>query len=223
MIEEKSDNESMESDILKYDYNNTYDTDFQKILNKNDQLIERNKKIEKHMKESYKLYEKKIKDIQSTIEHNAKKLKSIRQQNELLTQEIGDLTKILKLSLEENKLKRELKENESRLFKNNDVSETRNDILQDLNNILGEGSYSNIYQLKNKIETVKEEELHESSDTIFIPLNENNDRLKCIHFINIVPDISNVDYIEDDHVNNRAILIEAIKNKYDPIGKYYLI
>jgi hypothetical protein len=78
LIEEKDD-DSMESDILKCDYENTYDNDYLKILKKSEQLQDRNKKIEKHIKESDKLYEKKLKDIQSTIEHNANKLKSIRQ------------------------------------------------------------------------------------------------------------------------------------------------
>lgn len=79
VLEEKSDDISLESENLKYDYENTHDTDYQKILKKSEQLQERNKKIEKHIKESEKLYEKKLKDIQCTIEHNAKKLKIIRQ------------------------------------------------------------------------------------------------------------------------------------------------
>ena len=81
-------------------------------------------------------------------------------------------------------MKKELKENESKLYKNNDVSETRNEILQDLNNILGEGNYSNNYTGKNKIEIVKEEVL-ESNDSNFINLenNDNNEKPKCNYYL----------------------------------------
>ena len=85
-------------------------------------------------------------------------LKIIQQQNELLAAEISDLTKIIKLNVEESKLKKEIKESETKIYKtllnqnsnnnntnlqvNNDVSETRNDILQELNNILKEENTS---------------------------------------------------------------------------------
>ena len=36
-----------------------------------------------------------------------------------------------------------------------------------------------------------------------------------VNFINPVPDISNVEHIEEDNLNNRANIIDRIKNKYD--------
>ncbi len=120
----------------------------------------------------------------------------------MLAVEIDELSKIVSLGMEEKKIKKEIKESHSRLLKNlypannnpnvnnTDISETRNDILQELNNILSaEGEKT---QKNNKTKTIDanaiEEEHHENNQTNSL-MNENenegeennieNKNLKC--------------------------------------------
>jgi hypothetical protein len=119
----------------------------------------------------------------------------------------------------------------------NDVSETRNDILQELNNILiAEGEKGgNVNKKKlinpneiNDNDNVIEEENVDANSLLAQGSNENNDNknLKCkliwfIYFlINLVPDISNVEVVEEEmEVNRRDKKLNDIRNKYISIGK----
>jgi hypothetical protein len=169
---------------MKMEYANTHESDYMELLKKKSQLENIRITMEKNVKENEKIYEKKYKELINTIEHNQKKLKLMQQQNELLSVEISDLTKILKLNLEEVKLKKEIKDSESKIYKNmvpnintnthNDVSETRNDILEDLNNIMiAEGEKAknkSKLQVKEKEKVIEEENQEENTNTI---LDEN--------------------------------------------------
>ena len=105
-----------------------------------------NTRKEKSMKDYEKMSEKKLKDISNTINQNSEKLSNLIEQNSLLKNEIMNLTKILELTMEQNKLKKEIKANESKFIKTinpqqhtyNDPSVTGNDILQELNGLKDE-------------------------------------------------------------------------------------
>lgn len=148
--------------------------------------------MDKNHRETEKLYEKKFKDIQNTIEHNQKKLKIMQQvnliqnnlqQNELIAVEISDLTHILKLNVEEKKLKKEIKDNESKILKSvilntNDVSQTRNDILIELNKLDEDVLKKNKKDIK---ENIIKEENGETNNSLIINENdmEENKPIKC--------------------------------------------
>jgi hypothetical protein len=182
-----------DEEIISLDYENTYESDYSNLFKKREQLEKINSKLEKNIKEVEKLFEKKFKDLTNSIEHNQKKLKLMKQQNELLSVEITDLTKIIKLNLEESKLKKEIKESESKIQKsmrentynnthNNDVSETRNDILQELNNILiAEGERVNKFKSNKTLQqTVIQEDKAEANSILDDNQVENeNKNLKC--------------------------------------------
>lgn len=199
---------------IEIDYDNTFDSDYNALLKKKDQLDRINTKIEKNIKEIEKLYEKKFKDLTNSLDHNQKKVKLMQQQNELLSVEIADLSKIIKLNLEENKLKKEIKESESKIFKtlnnnplngssfagnmqnhlhtnanntHNDVSVTRQDILQELNNILGpDGEKGGKHRSNLNVNANTIEEEHAETNSILENQEDNdngenneNKNLKC--------------------------------------------
>ena len=106
-----------------------------------------NTRLERSTKEYEKMSERKLKDISLTISQNSEKLNQLLEQNRLLKNEIANLTKILELTMEQNKLKKEIKQNESKFIKTinppqqhtyNDPSVTGNDILQELNGLKDE-------------------------------------------------------------------------------------
>jgi hypothetical protein len=81
-------NEGNSSDFLHdesvaMDYEHTYDSDYQNLLKKREQLEKINFKIQKNIREIEKLYDKKFRDLNNTIEHNQKKLKLMQQVNDV--------------------------------------------------------------------------------------------------------------------------------------------
>lgn len=84
--------------------------------------------------------------------------------------------------MEEVKLKREIKDNESKILKSvilntNDVSQTRNDILNDLNTILKEEA--NTKTKKEIKENVIKEEHGESNNSIMNHDMDDHKQIKC--------------------------------------------
>ena len=97
--------------------------------------------------------------------------------------EIADLTKIIKLNLEEVRLNKEIKDNESKILRSiilntNDVSQTRNDILLELNTILN--LEVNNKNKKEFEDNVIEEEHGESNNNSLMNNNmDENKHIKC--------------------------------------------
>ena len=95
------------------------------------------------------------------------------------------MTKIIRLNIEEIKLKKEIKANESKILKSviintNDVSQTRNDILFELNTILNaEASNRNKKESKHIINL--EENRESKNIKLKIELEENK-QIKCNFF-----------------------------------------
>ena len=116
-------------DLNNINYDNCTDYQYNEMLSKKEHYFDINLKLEKSIKEIKKMYERKIRDINNQAEANRKKLTVLEQENELIKSEIADLSKISKLVEEQSKLKNE---NKKQIEKNNDCSDTRNDILNDL-------------------------------------------------------------------------------------------
>ena len=102
--------------------------------------------------------------------------------------ELSDLSDILKLNVEEKKLKKEIKNNESKILKSvilntNDVSQTRNDILIELNKLDDDVIKKNKKEIK---ENIIKEENGETNNSLIIDEDENdiedNKPIKCIIF-----------------------------------------
>jgi len=95
------------------------------------------------------------------------------------------LTHILNLNVEEKKLKKEIKDNESKILKSvilntNDVSQTRNDILIELNKLDDDVIKRNKKEIK---ENIIKEENGETNNSLIINDNddmEENKPIKCI-------------------------------------------
>jgi len=61
------------------DYDQTSEFEYKKILKKTEHLMILKEKVEKGLKEKEKIYEKKFRDIESTIKENQKKLGVFKQ------------------------------------------------------------------------------------------------------------------------------------------------
>ena len=93
------------------------------------------------------------------------------------------MTHILKLNVEEKRLKKEIKDNESKILKSvilntNDVSQTRNDILIELNKLDEDPSKRNKKEIR---ENIIKEENGETNNSLIINDNilEENKQIKC--------------------------------------------
>ena len=192
---------------LNANYDNTTDYEYRNMITKKEKYFDVNIKLEKSIKEVKKMYERKVKDSSIILDENMKKLNTLLQENDLLQKEIEDLKKIQFLNEDEERLRQEdyIEENnisDKKLIKgsnknstkdlnihsnNNDVSETRNDILNDLN-------VFNENEVDNKI------------------LEENiNEKDKNMKF----PDISNIEENKEDKFEiDRNKVLADIKKKY---------
>lgn len=156
------------TEILEYDYDNTTNADYRELLNKKEIFVDINQRIEKSIKEVEKLSDKKLKDISRTIDSNARRLNSLQQQNNFLQLEITNLSKILSLNLEQSRIRREISQNESKMYKmNNPLQHTINDASITGNDISQEFTY-----LKDEEE--KKRHFQPSSSNIIEEENENN-------------------------------------------------
>ena len=190
-------------DLSTITYETLTDYEYNEMLTKKEHYIDVNFKLEKSIREAKKMYERKIKEMNLQLEENSKKLSYIEQENELLKSEIADLTKISKLSEEEALIKQSSNINltnrnvnkENTHSNNGDVSETRNDILNDLNVL----NAADVDKNKTKFPT-----------SILEERNEQPSREKGIKF----EDISNVEHVDESKEINRHKVIDDIKKKY---------
>ena len=74
------------------------------MLNKKEHCYDVVTKLEKSIKEAQKIYQRKIKEIKTTLNENSEKLNIRNKENEALKSEIEDLNKILSLTEQENKI-----------------------------------------------------------------------------------------------------------------------
>ena len=131
----------------------------------------------------------------------------LQEENELIKLELSDLQKLIHLKEEENKIKVEVKIDESRLIKeSNNVSQTRNEILQDLKIIKSEeDKLQKSIKLKKENNVIIEDEVKEESEDDEINISKNDsERVKELD--------------EDSNLDNEANL-SNLKKKYNVTEK----
>ena len=111
-----SDNEELNT-ILTRDYNQITDAEYRELLNKKEQYLESNMRLEKNIIDIKKTKNKKISNILKIIKENGTNLDNIKKQNVLIEKEINNLCNVLKLTMEQVKLQNEIKQKNKRKFK----------------------------------------------------------------------------------------------------------
>jgi len=177
---------------LNVDYELTSNDDYNELLNKKKEYVEMINRLEKTMKEVNKISNIKTENIFYSVNDNSKKLNNLKQQNQLIQNEINNLEKVYQLTFEQFEINKELKtkeiynendkknnenekekennENKNSKSKEND-NENQNIDLENLNNDINEQNKININQKNNesKKEISDEDNNNIKNDTIEIP------------------------------------------------------
>ena len=182
--------------FIKYDnnnqitniYNMTNDTEYKNLLNKKEELLEINSRLNNSMKDLIKISKNKKNNIIITLHSNQKNLYNMKIKNNDFKNEVLSLKKILTLSKQHNLLtklinKKEKRNSLEKLNQTNEISLTRNEILNELNNIKDEDK-------KNIL--------------------NNDDENKNLKF----SEFSYVEKNDDDILTDREKKLDKIKNKY---------
>ena len=147
-------------DIIQKDFEETTDNEFRQLLEKKTQYLETNMRLEKNITEIKRTKKSKIMNVYLTVQENNKKLEGLREQNLLLENEILGLQKLFLLTIDKEKLKMEIKENnkKSKLenirikYKDNDKQVVKLDSsLATENNLLNELKESNDSTIMKKM------------------------------------------------------------------------
>ena len=148
--EEKLSEEKVD-DIIQKDYNDTTDADYRQLLDKKTQYLETNSRLEENIKKIQRTINKKYDSINQIVQENSSRLELLKSRNELLQKEINNLKSVYQLTLEQEKIKYELKRQENEIKKDNQKSPVSVDISSATEKaILNELKESNDLPQKNK-------------------------------------------------------------------------
>ena len=151
LTEEKAKEENLEN-IIQKDYNDTTDADYRQLLDKKTQYLETNARLEENIRKIQRTNNKKYDSVYQVVQDNNNRLELLKARNELLTKEINNLNNVYQLTLEQEKIKFELKQKE-------------NEIKQKEKNI-GNNTTVNKLDMTNVTEKAILNELKESNDII---------------------------------------------------------
>ena len=107
--EEKSSEDIIEK-IIQKDYEDTTDEDYRELLDKKAQYLETNSRLEENIKNLQRTVNKKYSSVEELVQGNSNQLDILKSKNEILEKEIDNLNKVYKLTLEQQKIKCELKQ-----------------------------------------------------------------------------------------------------------------
>jgi len=133
-------------EIIKQDYEETTENEYQQLLEKKSQYLETNVRLERNIGEIKRTKKAKISNVYNTVQQNNKKLEDLKEQNNLLENEIQRLQSLFLLTIDKEKLKMEIKEknkknkldniknryNEKQMIKLDSSLATENNILNEL-------------------------------------------------------------------------------------------
>ena len=144
------DNGMNPDDIIQKDFEETTDSEFRELLEKKSQYLETNMRLEKNISEIRKTKKSKMSNVYLTVQENNKKLEGLKEQNNLLENEIMGLQKLFLLTIDKEKLKMEIKEKNKKdklenirnKYKENQVLKSDSSLATE-NNILNELKESN--------------------------------------------------------------------------------
>ena len=214
-------------DPSKINYNDLTDFEYKDMISKKEHCYDVVSKLEKSIKEAQKMYQRRVKEIKTTVDENSQKLNAKNKENELLKQEIEDLTKILSLNVEENKINLG---QTTKSKKNKNINKNINNNERELES---QKEYlSPEYYTNNNNNNNTENNKTDKSDKALIPTHSNVDLtrneilndLKALNGQNLdkFPDLSNIEENLNINVNvspnnefERNKAIEDIKKKYN--------
>ena len=97
-------------DIIQQEYEETTENEFRELLDKKKQYLETNTRLEKNINEIRRTKKSKLLNVYSTVQQNSKKLEELKEQNNLLENEIMGLQKLFLLTIDKEQLKMEIKQ-----------------------------------------------------------------------------------------------------------------
>ena len=149
--------------IIQQEYEETTEKDFRELLDKKKQYLETNTRLEKNINEIRRTKKSKLLNVYSTVQQNIKRMEELKEQNNLLENEIMGLQKLFLLNIDKEQLKMEIKQKN----KKNKLDNIRNKYKDNLtvkpdssltteNNLLNELKESNdSNKMKNMIKEKK--------------------------------------------------------------------
>jgi len=104
----ENNNELILDNILTKDYNEITNGDYRELLNKKDQYLQQNLRLEKNIEDIQRTKNKKLSNVLKIIEENLDNLENLKNRNNILKKEIQNLSNVKTLRLEQVKLESEL-------------------------------------------------------------------------------------------------------------------
>jgi hypothetical protein len=160
-----------DEDILLTDYNNASEEDYKILLNKKEQYVKMNERIEKSMKDYEKQTKRKLLDVENTVVDNQIKLDQLNEANESMKIEIENLEKIYKLTNEQIKLQKQVKHKENQIAQSKSLQQLdiqdneQKQLQQQEGNIIDPSMTGNeLLQEMQKGENVMVEEMRQDSE-----------------------------------------------------------
>ena len=203
--------EKSELDInnnVKYDELNEYE--YREMLNKKEHFYDILNKLENSIKESLKMYQRKIKDMNMMVEVSERKLTVKKNENELLKIEIDNLSKLLAITEEENKLMNESDNNKnSKKVNNNNISKINNkntiQTEQTEKELESQKEYLPAEYFQNEnTKTNKEKTLMQTNSNTDVTRNEILNDLKALNSKNLEDPIQDSEIMRKNNNANKA-------------------
>ncbi len=205
--------------ILTRDFNEITDAEYRELLNKKEQYLESNMRLEKNIIDIQKTKNKKLSNIVKVIKENGINLENIKKQNNLIEKEINNLCNVFKLTIEQAKLQNEIKQNNNRkkikLKKESVKNENEeNKLYTSVDNIQKNKNFDDIeIPKKRKIKSI---EISNSSSKKKKKKNETREeKLKMIRekYKNGIDEINEDNQIDNDNNNTSNNDIENKEKK----------
>ena len=95
----------------------TTDEDYRQLLDKKRQYLETNTRLEENIKKIQKTLNQKYNSVSDVVQENTNRLDLLKSRNELLQKEINNLTTVYQLTIEQERIKYELKQKENKIEK----------------------------------------------------------------------------------------------------------
>ena len=185
--------------IIQKDFEETTDFEYRELIEKKSQYLETNLRLEKNIQEIKKTKKSKVNSVYNTVQQNKQNLDYIKEQNNLLENEIMRLQNLFLLTIDREKLKMSIQEQN----KKNKLDIIKNKYKdKDKQIIKSDSSLTTENNLLN--------ELKESNDSTIINNILNNKRKKNKHKSGYMEELSQ----EKNLLETREERLEKIRKKY---------
>ena len=234
----KEKNELEINSNINYDELNDYE--YKEMLSKKEYFYDIITKLEKSIKESQKMYQRKIRDMNIVVEKNERQLTAKKNENELLKIEVDNLSKLLAITEKENKLMSDQTNSKTQKQKNQNnkntiPTEQTEKELESQKEYLSPEFYQHtkgnkdktLFQTNSNTDITRNEILNDlkalNSQNLEDPIQDSeilrkNNINKVNNLTMKFPDLSNIEENVNVNINNEADrnkIIEDIKKKYN--------